>query len=193
MRPQRSGSQEPPSETPCNASPPPILKPPVPSRFTAGRSAALASSTYCAASSTLAEETRRSGLLVIASATRALSWGSSNVATQLSAMAPGRPPAFQPSVSVMLVNAPDCWRISAEVGGFFVAQPEKRTSIVQQKTGSRRAKEHFPKRRAPSPPREQPTGRGLLSTTTLLLATHPPSARKRGGRSNRCAGRCQRR
>ncbi len=53
--------------------PPPMFKPPVPSRCTVGRSAALAISTYCAACSTRVEATRKSGLFVIASITKASS------------------------------------------------------------------------------------------------------------------------
>ena len=87
------------ARVPCRAeltSPPPMLRPPVPNRFTAGRSAALASSTYCAACSTRVAVTRRSGLLAIASATSASSCASPNVASQLSAMGPAeRRPAFQ--------------------------------------------------------------------------------------------------
>src|SRR5881394_540061 len=120
---------------PCKAeltSPPPILRPPVPTRFTMGRIAAWASLTYCAACSTRGAETRRSGLLVIASATRALSWTSLKEASQLSAMGPAAAPAFQGSVRAKLVRVPDCWRTSVVVGGDLVAQPAMRIAHNNQ-------------------------------------------------------------
>src|SRR5688572_24994546 len=114
---------------PCRAdetSPPPMLRPPVPTRFTAGRIPARASSTYCAAISTRVAVMRRSGLLAIASATSASSWESSNEASQLSATGPEGAvagAAFHGRVRSVVASVPDSRRISARVGGSLVAQP----------------------------------------------------------------------
>src|SRR6478735_8427535 len=138
MRPQRSGSHETPSEAPCKAevtSPPPMLRPPVPSRFTAGRSAALASSTYCAACSTRVAVTRKSGLLAIASTTSASSCGSPKVASQLSWMAPAGAAAgaaFHLLSSVRVLTTPACARISSGVGGSLVIQPASNTTPARE-------------------------------------------------------------
>src|SRR5262245_547224 len=113
MRPQRSGSHDAPSEIPWSAedtSPPPILNPPVPSKLIVGRSAALASSTYRPACSTFVEATRKSGLFVIASPTRASNWESLNVASQLSwILLVEIWAAFHGAVRSKLVRVPDCW------------------------------------------------------------------------------------
>ena len=90
--------------------PPPMFNPPVPLTFTAGRRAALASSTYCAACSTLVAATRKSGLFVIASAASASSWASPKVASQLSWMVLVETgAAFHAFVRTRLVSVPDCW------------------------------------------------------------------------------------
>src|SRR3954469_13733825 len=127
MRPHKSASHETPRERNCNASPPPMLTPPVPSMFTLGRSAALASSTYCRDCATRTAVTRSSGLFVIASAISASSCGSPKAASQLSAIGPASAPAFHEPGSAMffIASCRTCWG----VGGALMAQPISRAAL----------------------------------------------------------------